>query len=441
MTHRKFSTHALILLATISSGLAACDPPESTVEDSAQLVTNTPVLHADGNIRWNRDAALKPQGPRYPDGSYMLFDDMMLDIAERVPGFGGFFVNEEEGVAYVWLLDGDEALLPRVERELRRYYGDSLDLTNGLRMLDADHDFRALKALQLLAIEHVLTWEGVVLADVDEAKNRVTVGVSTPEAQQRVLTFARQVGGSDALEVEFREPVKPIFQLTDSLRPVGGGLQIGPSGCTLGFVTARAGQLGFVTAAHCSAQFWGYDGGIATQNLNGGYIGSEVFDPPGWTGTVNGYTCPAGNVCRSSDAAFYSLAGDASPGGNRPIAWPQQLNTLTFESYGYVKYQSSPPVGTTVQKVGAASGRSKGIVSNSCYAQLAGGTNKIIVCSHHAPMTANPGDSGSPVFRNASNGAPVTPDLELYGVMWGSGGSFSSMGSIQADLGWLSATQ
>jgi hypothetical protein len=281
----------------------------------------------------------------------------------------------------------------------------------------------------------------VVRSDVDEMNNRVTIGVSTPEAQQRVLAFARQVGGSDALEVEFREPVKPIFQLTDSLRPVGGGLQIGPSGCTLGFVTARAGQLGFVTAAHCSAQFWGYDGGIATQNLNGGYIGSEVFDPPGWTGTVNGYTCPAGNVCRSSDAAFYSLAGDASPGGNRPIAWPQQLNTLTFESYGYVKYQSSPPVGTTVQKVGAASGRSKGIVSNSCYAQLAGGTNKIIVCSHHAPMTANPGDSGSPVFRNASNGAPVTPDLELYGVMWGSGGSFSSMGSIQADLGWLSATQ
>jgi len=169
-------------------------------------------------------------------------------------------------------------------------------------------------------------------------------------------------------------------------------------------------------------------------------VAAEVFDPPGWTGTVSGYTCPAGNVCRSSDALFYSLGGDASPGGNRPIAWPQQLNTLTFESYGYVKYQSSPPVGTTVQKVGVASGRSKGVVSNSCYAGQVSGMNKIIVCSHYAPMTATPGDSGSPVFRNVY-GAPVTPDLELYGVMWGYGGAFSSMGSIQADLGWLSATQ
>ena len=439
MTHDKIATHALLLLTAIASGLAACDPPESAVEDRAQVVPGTsvdPVV----KVRWDRDAALAPQGPRYPNGTYMLYDDMMLDIARRVPGFGGFFVNEEERVAYVWLTAGDEMLLPRVERELRRYYGESLDLANGLRMLDADHDFAALKGLQLLTIEHILGWEGVVLSDVDEMNNRVMVGVSTPEAQQRVLTFARQVGGSDTLEVEFMDPVEPVYQLTDSIRPVGGGLQIGPSGCTLGFVAARAGLLGFVTAAHCSAQMWAYDGGVATQNGYGGAIGSEVADPPGFTGTVNGYTCPGGYVCRSSDASFYSLAGDASPGGNRPIAWPQQLNTLTFEGYGYVRYQNNPPVGTTVQKVGISSGRTKGVVANSCYAQGMSGGNRIIACSHYAPMTAIPGDSGSPVYRNA-NGAPLNPDLELYGVMWGGGGAFSSMGSVQADLGVLYATQ
>jgi|GEM_PF-4035470 len=204
----------------------------------------------------------------------MLYDDMMLDIAERVPGFGGFFVKEEERVAYVWLRGGDKALLPQVERELRRYYGESLDLANGLRALDAVYDFRELKALQMLAIEHVMAWKDVVRSDVDEMNNRVTIGVSTPEAQQRVLAFARQVGGSDALEVELTAPIENNYQLTDSIRPVGGGLEIrnGTGGCSLGFVAVRAGVLGFVSAAHCTSQQWAYDASSIYQNYSGGFI-------------------------------------------------------------------------------------------------------------------------------------------------------------------------
>ena len=45
-----------------------------------------------------------------------------------------------------------------------------------------------------------------------------------------MLTFARQVGGSDALEVEFTVPIVSNYQLTDSIGPVGGGLQIGLRG-------------------------------------------------------------------------------------------------------------------------------------------------------------------------------------------------------------------
>lgn len=442
MTHSKAAIQSSLLLFTIASGLAACDLPEPDAEDRAQVVSSASVA-ADVKLRWDREAALAPQGPRDPNGTYMIYDDMMLDIAGRVPGFGGFFMNEEERVAYVWLQSGDEALLPLVERELRRNFGATLDLSNGLRILDADHDFAALKALQLLAIEHVLGWDDVVLADVDEVNNRVMVGVSTPAAQQRVLAFARQVGGSDALEVELMEPITPHFQLTDSIRPVGGGLTVGPSGCTLGFVAARAGQVGLVTASHCSAQMWALDGGLLTQNQYGGSIGNEVADPSGFTGAVNGYTCPGGYVCRTSDAAFYSLSWDATPGVNRPIAWPQQLNTLTFQGYGYVKYQSSPPAGITVQKVGVTTGRTKGIVTSTCAAVPQNGYNRIVTCSTQANLYSAPGDSGAPVYRNA-NGAPLNPDIELYGALWGGNGSvmaFSSMGAVMADLGWLGATQ
>ena len=372
----------------------------------------------------------------------MLYDDMMLDIAERVPGFGGFFVKEEERVAYVWLRGGDKALLPQVERELRRYYGESLDLANGLRALDAGYDFRELKALQMLAIEHVMAWKDVVRSDVDEMNNRVTIGVSTPEAQQRVLAFARQVGGSDALEVELTAPIENNYQLTDSIRPVGGGLEIrnGTGGCSLGFVAVRAGVLGFVSAAHCTSQQWAYDASSIYQNYSGGFIGSEVADANGWTGTVNGYTCPAGKICRHSDSAFFSLTSDASPGGNRPIAWANALNTLTFESYGYVRYQGDPPANTIVQKIGATTGRTKGTVTETCTAVNVSNTNFMHTCSFRASYYSAPGDSGGPVYRNVT-GASLNPDLQIYGNHWGGSGAFSSMGSMQADLGSISATQ
>lgn len=433
--------HRLIFITTCTLGLAACDPLEP-VQEAEQTIA---AIQPGDAARWDRAAALAPQGPRDVDGTYMLYDDMLLDIAAAVPGFAGFFVNEEERVAYVWLRDGDEAQLPAVERELQRYFGDRLDLANGLRLLDADHAFPELKALQLQMVAAVMGWDDVVFTDVDEMNNRVTVGVASRAAQERVLAYARRIGASDALDVELADPIENTYQLTDSIRAVGGGLQTGHPGgaCSLGFVAVREGVLGFLTASHCTPQQWGYDGSAVRQNALGGVIGVELADPNAWTGTVNGFTCPPGRVCRESDAAFFSLTPDASPGVNRPIAWPLALFTTTFEGYGYVRYQGSPPPGGIVQKIGHVSGRSKGNVDLTCAAANVKDSNLTHSCTHRAPYTSIPGDSGGSVYRNV-NGAQYNPDLQIYGVNWGSDGTFgyfSSMGAIKANLGPLAASQ
>ena len=118
----------------------------------------------------------------------------------------------------------------------------------------------------------------------------------------------------------------------------------------------REGVLGFLTASHCTPQQWGYDGSAVQQNDAGGVIGVELADPSHWTGTVNGFNCPAGRLCRESDAAFFSLTADASPGVNRPIAWPNALFTTTFEGYGYVRSQGSPaPAPSAISRAWARS--------------------------------------------------------------------------------------
>ena len=433
--------HNSLILITVFE-LIACDSLGLAPDAQSEPVSAS--APADG-LRWDRAATLRPQGPRDVDGTYLLYDDMLLDIAAAVPGFAGFFVNEEERAAYVWLRGGDATRLPAVERELQRYFGGTLDLANGLRVLDADYSFPELKALQLRTAAEVMAWEDVVYTDVDEVNNRVTVGVATPAARERVLVHARRIGASDALEVELADPVENTYLLTDSIRAVGGGLQTGHPGgsCSLGFVAVREGVLGFLTASHCTPQQWGYDGSAVQQNDAGGVIGVELADPSHWTGTVNGFTCPAGRLCRESDAAFFSLTADASPGVNRPIAWPNALFTTTFEGYGYVRSQGSPAPGSIVQKIGHVSGRSKGNVDMTCAAVNVKDSPFTHTCAHRAPYTSIPGDSGGSVYRNV-NGAQYNPDLQIFGVNWGSDGTFgyfSSMGAIKANLGPLSASQ
>lgn len=159
------------------------------------------------------------------------------------------------------------------------------------------------------ASPEVLEMPGVVFVDLDEANNRLLVGVEGPGAMREVRKIAARMGiPADAMEVQETPPIHFAATLRDRVRPVQGGLQIHFSSylCTLGFNAIRSGQASFITNSHCTSVQGGTEGTQYYQPLSsvdGTVIATEVADPTYWTGG----SCPAGRRCRYSDSARAAL--------------------------------------------------------------------------------------------------------------------------------------
>ena len=115
----------------------------------------------------------------------------------------------------------------------------------------------------------VMSVPGVVLSDVDEARNQIRIGVEDAAAGERVrAVLARLDVPTEAVAVEVTEPIRFAATLRDRVRNTVGGLQIayGNSLCTLGFHVSRDFSPGFVTNSHCT-------------NVQGGVEGTEYSSP------------------------------------------------------------------------------------------------------------------------------------------------------------------
>jgi hypothetical protein len=177
-----------------------------------------------------------------------------------------------------------------------------------------------------------------VYLDIDERRNRLVFEVEADAIDGftvRLQSFLRGIRVPfEAVIVEVAEPVEPLELLTDRIRPVPAGVQIGTASgfCTLGANAVRFGVRGFVTASHCTATQGGVEGTVFSQNQPGAsnQIGVETVDPPLFTGG----SCPSGRKCRRSDAAFiaYDSAGlSAGPKIANPSsgAWASVLSRST----------------------------------------------------------------------------------------------------------------
>src|SRR5687768_9410318 len=103
------------------------------------------------------------------------------------------------------------------------------------RVHPAAYDFRQLKDWYDTLLG-VMDGNSFVFLDIDEAKNRITVGIAEPSTRGAVVVAAQRAGiPPQALHVTEMGPIVPQAYLTDSVRPVVGGLRIYPYGCTVGF--------------------------------------------------------------------------------------------------------------------------------------------------------------------------------------------------------------
>lgn len=361
----------------------------------------------------------------------VTLDEEYARLAEEIPGFGGLYLDTV-GRTHVYLVD-----LSR-ERDVQGL-GERVVVEQG------DYDFRDLVAWKE-ALGPQLSEQGAVFLDIDERVNRIVLGVERSVHDTFVAglsKFLRDVRvPPEAVIVEDAEPVVAAISLTDSFRPVPGGVQVEGAGktCTLTVNATRQGVRGFVTNSHCTIMRSLVEGTIFSQSttiaaLN--RIGVETVDPDFFTGG----SCPPNRRCRFSDAIFAAYnASSLSAGGKlaNPAFCAFGGGTTTVSSQTPrlpVTGFGSSASGSMVAKIGRTTGCTFGVVQNTCVSVNVALSNITMICQNRAFGLAIPGDSGSPVFLHPGPGA------KLVGVLWGADPgvtfTYSPWSFVAAEIGNL----
>jgi hypothetical protein len=369
-------------------------------------------------------------------------DARFADVGRAAPGFGGMFVRA--GVLNVYLADHTQRAA--ASRAIEAAFGTEALRAGGVRYLGADYSFNQLKAWQQRA-NALFEVSGVVTTDVDEAANRVAVGVESASAARAVEKEVAAAGiPAAAVRIDVVGQIDALATLRDRVRPLVGGLQIRFDGflCTLSYNATHGTQGdGFVTNSHCTTNRGTVDGTLYYQPLDqvaDQFIGTEVLDPPFFQRT-NG--CPRGRLCRWSDSAYASRASGVTA-TRGAIARTTGANNGSLEIAGSFSIGSelagNSVVGTTLNKVGRTTGWTQGNVTNSCVDTGVSGSRFVMLCQDFVSAGVGGGDSGSPVFRIVG-----TNTVQLSGTLWGgnsAGTSFvySPMTNIERELGALATS-
>ena len=366
-------------------------------------------------------------------------DEQFGLVAKNTPSFGGMYLDEERNVLFVYSWDQSAGAAAVAEEAVKAVFGDQRPGAR-IQVLPARYGFHELKQWQDRMTPGVLGMPGVVMTDIDDRSNRLTVGVESLEKKAAIEDKLFELGiPAEAVNVIETPPVALELTLRDRSRPIVGGQQIAFSRngstliCTEGFNAIRAGVAGYVTNSHCTAVQGGVNATshhqptIAIFGLN--RIGVETVDPLYWVGAP----CPAGRRCRRSDSAFARRDAGVTASQGR-IARPLALNSIVWNPLNTFRIvrEQDPIVGQVVTKVGRTTGRTAGVVLQTCANFNVLGTNITQLCQSRASYLSNPGDSGSPVFRIVN--FPAVNDVALGGIHWGSGGVFSTITNIQRNI-------
>ncbi len=371
-------------------------------------------------------------------------DDRFAAVARQVPGFGGMFYDQD-GTLQVYMLGqkgpANEAFTASLDDVITREIGRGERLSGrGLEILEGQYDFQDLHRWQQQISPDVLTLPGVVFTDIDEATNRLRIGIADSPGMTESLEVSLSKLGvpRDAVLISETKPVVP--ELRSVRRPLRGGLQINFGGflCTLGFIATRQGTEGFVTNSHCTNTQGGVESTVYNQPSASGTanrIGQEIADPTYFTGG----SCPSGRRCRFSDSSFVRVPNPSGPSvatARGSIARPP-VGSFTWNGVDTftITAEAAPVVGQAVTKVGRTTGRTSGTVQQTCANFNVSGSTITQLCQSRASFESAGGDSGSPVFR-----ITALPNVTLVGIHWGSGGVFSPITGIQmsGELGSVS---
>jgi len=365
------------------------------------------------------------------------------ELDRQVPGFGGFFLDQD-GTPTMYLTRGAS---PAAANRVFSGYMAARGLS-AVRVLQGQYGWKQLQRWQDAATIDALAISGAVYVDNDERSNRVTIGVENLAVEGQVRAAAERAGvPREAVIVQRVDPIIQVATLQNVVdRPVRAGVQINFPGflCSVGFNATSGTQKSFVTASHCTTK----QGGVEStpyyqplQSVDGTVIATEVADPVYIKG---GAGCPKGKLCRYSDASRAAYANGANQALGL-IAQTSGANNGSLTITGSFSITSDDcsttggclASGTTVNKVGRTTGWTSGAITNTCVNTGVSGSRVVLFCQTFVSAGVGGGDSGSDVFQVTSGN-----NVKLAGVLWGgnSGGTqfvFSPFGNVTRELGAL----
>lgn len=151
--------------------------------------------------------AVVSQSPGQKTGRMALHDDLLVRVEEQVPGFGGMFVDRDGRLA-VYLLDISQ--VSAAQTAIEAVFGVDAVPAAGVRALQGQYVVSQLKAWSEIAAG-LLRLPGVTAVDLDEARNRVAIGI---EDKSRTRAVERALSAT-----KIPRPAVTI-QVIGSIRPV-----------------------------------------------------------------------------------------------------------------------------------------------------------------------------------------------------------------------------
>jgi hypothetical protein len=398
-------------------------------------------------------ADLPAAGQPVPAGR-VLYDGVLekqfSDIESEVPGFAGwYFANDGNAVVRVKHEHQREAAMERVGRILDARAQAGRGRSAARKGRPAISARPALYSfLELAAFRDAITRDlptGVNRIDVDEEDNVLSLGVEDESYIAGARAGAARAGiPGNALRIDVVGKIRSRASLSDTHRPLRGGMAFGFSNltygvywgeCSIGVNGYLGGIPGFITASHCTGRTWSYDGAAAYQMALDENVGYEWEDPPPFPGTYPGvcanglpgkHCCPSnpsGTSCRYSDTAFYAYNyPSAEFHGGATIARTdrtQSPSTTVIGSMPVLGTFYAPATGEWLDKIGKTTGWTTGQVRDTCVrrAHQSAGPNGglvILLCQQTTNIEVAAGDSGAPVFKWFGN-----EHVEWAGIIWG----------------------
>jgi hypothetical protein len=134
-------------------------------------------------------------------------DDLLVRVGKQAPGFGGMYVDLD-GRLVLYLLD--TAQLPAARSVIEAVFGPDRVPAAGVRAVKGQYTVSQLAAWTRRAAA-VLDLTGVTLVDLDEARNRVAIGV---DDRSRVKAVAKAISSMKvpraAVVIDVTGPIRPV---------------------------------------------------------------------------------------------------------------------------------------------------------------------------------------------------------------------------------------